>query len=957
MDKLFKWIGSLIERKTVKTLLATIVIFAILIAGVSNMRMATGNETLVKGDNEVYISNTQMEDSFGGDSILVLFTDNTQGNLLSHENIQKMWDIEQRFKYEDNIFSFMSPASIVHQMTEVQSIEIKKQILILSDGLDEMSTKMIDIGNELGSRDIKDPKEIEEKLNGLSESTDAFNKLVAGQNKLSEGAKQLQGGLFTAADGLVEASTQLKQLSMLAGENQELTMKLNAISENINISSQGIRAMGEKTTNIQQGTKNTSKALANISDNLTNEISSMKEGLTGGISPAELKEMAAGFVTMGEKLGDVSKGLDTFYAKSSMMIADIPGDQVELDNILYDENNEMRSIFDDVLVDDKNCLMVVKFQGNLGDEYKDQMSEELMTTLENEGFNTISYIISGKPVLDSSLRTEMKTNMMMMVGLAVLIMFIVLALVFKVRWKMLSLGIILVSVIATLGFMGILSVPITMVSMAVFPILIGLGIDYSIQFHNRYEEEKSVKKTTSQIGKAIAIAVFATVLGFISLYASPVPMIQDFGKMLTIGVIISFIGSMLLLLPILHLREKRAKGDVLSTKYDNNKIPKKETLLDKILKVSTKAVIRFSIPILIIVISLSFAGFIADKNVGVETDIETFMPQDMAALKDIHAIRDTVGSTDQIAIYIEDSNIFTEENISWIQLKTKNIEEEYADIVVGIKSINTLVSNFSSEESLSHEEYIDIFNTLPKQQVDMFVNDDKTESVILLNIKHLPAEELQDFITQLKNDSNDTSMDIMITGKSALDVEMVNGLTSGRVKMTIIGLILVFAALLIIYRNLFKALIPIIPVVLIIGMSTGLMYLLGIKYTPITATLGALVLGMGTEMTVMLLERYLEERKSGKDKLESMIMTVTRIGKAIVASGLTTVGGFSVLMASQFIILRDFGLMTVINITLALLSTFVILPPIIILLDRFILSKKEKQNIQKLKGENCNTEV
>ena len=57
------------------------------------------------------------------------------------------------------------------------------------------------------------------------------------------------------------------------------------------------------------------------------------------------------------------------------------------------------------------------------------------------------------------------------------------------------------------------------------------------------------------------MAVFATVLGFISLYASPVPMIQDFGKMLTIGVIISFIGIVLLLMPILHLRGKNDKED------------------------------------------------------------------------------------------------------------------------------------------------------------------------------------------------------------------------------------------------------------------------------------------------------------------------------------------------------------------------------------------------------------
>jgi hydrophobe/amphiphile efflux-3 (HAE3) family protein len=429
----------------------------------------------------------------------------------------------------------------------------------------------------------------------------------------------------------------------------------------------------------------------------------MKAGLTGGISPAELKEMAAGFITMGEKLGDVSRGLKTFHTKSTMMVADIPGDQAGLDSILYDENHRMRSIFSDLVLDSKNSLMVVKLQGNLGDERKDQIVNDLATTLKKEDFGTISYVLSGKPVLDSSLRTEMRSSMAMMVGLAALIMLIVLALVFKVRWRMLSLGIILVSVIATLGFMGILSVPITMVSMAVFPILIGLGIDYSIQFHNRFEEERSVKKTVGQIGKAVAIAVFATVLGFISLYASPVPMIQDFGKMLTIGVIISFIGSIFLLMPVLHLREANLKQDELTADPGKEKTQERETSLDRLLKATTKTVMRFAIPILIIVIGLSSMGFLADRNIGVQTDIETFMPQDMGALKDIHSIRDKVGSTDQIAIYMRGSNVLTAENISWMQAKTRSIEQKYGDIVVGAKSIDTLVSNLPSEKNLSHE--------------------------------------------------------------------------------------------------------------------------------------------------------------------------------------------------------------------------------------------------------------
>jgi len=94
------------------------------------------------------------------------------------------------------------------------------------------------------------------------------------------------------------------------------------------------------------------------------------------------------------------------------------------------------------------------------------------------------------------------------------------------------------------------------------------------------------------------------------------------------------------------------------------------------------------------------------------------------------------------------------------------------------------------------------------------------------------------------------------------------------------------------------------------------------------------------------LERYIEERKDGLDKVEAMKTAVGKIGVAILASGITTIGGFSVLMISRFEILKDFGLMTVINMSLALFSTLVVLPSLIYLLDRWIVGAKLKKKEQ-----------
>lgn len=178
MNKLFSAIGHRIEKTPFKTLFVVILIFALMIAGAIKVNMATGSETLVKTDNEAYISNFSMEQEFGGDAIIVLL-EGEQEKLLDLENLTKLWNVEERFKYNEGIFTFMSPASIVHQITDKQGKEIKKQIPDIGNGLGELGDKLIEIGSELSSKDLPDPKAVEKKLDALMESMDP-SKLMEG---------------------------------------------------------------------------------------------------------------------------------------------------------------------------------------------------------------------------------------------------------------------------------------------------------------------------------------------------------------------------------------------------------------------------------------------------------------------------------------------------------------------------------------------------------------------------------------------------------------------------------------------------------------------------------------------------------------------------------------------------------------------------------------------------------
>ncbi|MBP1919327.1 hydrophobe/amphiphile efflux-3 (HAE3) family transporter [Youngiibacter multivorans] len=948
MNKVFERIGIMMHEHPFRVLFATLAVFLAMVAGARNISMATGNDTLVDSETEVYKTQEAMEYTFGGDSIQVLFKEEQAGALLSIDNITRMWNVENRLKYESGIYSIMSPGTIAHQMTSKQAEMLIGKMGELSDGLNTMGEKLVEVGTTLSEKELPDPKVLESKLASLASAASNFDRLIEGQNNIGKGVSGISQGTAAAAEGIKGAGLKLSELSGMADGNPMLQMQLTALSENLAKSSEALSGISAKAGTLVAGTKSTADALDSIKDKLSAETSGMKDSFKGAISPDELKTMAEGFSTMGNNLTDISEALVTFTDKSAMMEPGLPKVQEELDLMLYEDGN-LRSIFTNVVQDNDTAMMIVKLEGGIPDSQKETIIDSLKAALDAEEFETISFVVSGKPVLDASLKAEMKVNMMTMVAFALFIMLIVLAFVFKVRWRMLSLGVVAVSVVATLGFMGWISVPVTMVSMAVFPILIGLGIDYSIQFHNRYEEDGSVVSTVKHVGKAVTIAVLATVLGFISLYASPVPMIRDFGKMLTLGVIISFIGSIFILLPVLHIRKKVTEDNAAAIDRTNAALDAnhEDSRLKRVLGAFTGVVLRFRYPVLILVLLLSIFGFMKDSSIGVQTDMESFMPQDMPALTDLHEVRDAVGSTDQIVLYFEGENLASVESLKWTKETSDELIAMYPDVITDIKSLAGTAITFSGDDSLSYAEYEEAVEDIPDSMSRMFINDDGTKSSVIINIRHLSTSELEDFIASLKEGLKDSPQNVQVTGKSVLDVEMVKGLTSGRVTMTGLGLLLIFAALLLIYRNPVKALIPVLPVISIIGISSGIMYFAGISFTPITATLGAMVLGMGSEMTIMLMERYIEERIKGLPKTDAIKTAVGSIGVAVLASGLTTVGGFSVLMLSDFVILKDFGFMTVINVSLALLSTFVLLPPILFILDRFILSRKEKAALKK----------
>jgi hydrophobe/amphiphile efflux-3 (HAE3) family protein len=249
----------------------------------------------------------------------------------------------------------------------------------------------------------------------------------------------------------------------------------------------------------------------------------------------------------------------------------------------------------------------------------------------------------------------------------------------------------------------------------------------------------------------------------------------------------------------------------------------------------------------------------------------------------------------------------------------------------------------------------EIIASLPSSVINSYLNGHNL-AAIDVNIgnaqSNLGTEGMQRLVASYESDlawnTPPPGISVRITGQPVVMTTVMDALTSGRVEMSLLGLGLIFILLLVIYRDLIKALLPVLPMMVVIGWMGLVMLYGGMKYTPLTSTLGALVLGVGSEYAILMMERFYEELGNIGNPYEAMKITANRIGSALIASGMTVIFGFGALIASPFNITSNFGVVTVMSVVLALVTTFTVFVVLAIRMEiRREVFENAKQDIKK----------
>ena len=685
------------------------------------------------------------------------------------------------------------------------------------------------------------------------------------------------------------------------------------------------------------------------------------DNLSKLLDPTNLAAMDSIQEEMGKQQDVLSTIGPTFFIKQAIYqqtgVSILPNDtQTSLYIVTDPATGEIRPAFLKVFPDKQHALIAITLDGDITQKGETAVVKAARAAVNQSGLQGVDPIITGAPVIWSSIGDLMTSSMKNMLLVSIGLMLLILVLIFHVRgffaWRWLPLGVVFIGIIYTFGIMGVLSIPITMVTMAVFPILIGLGVDYAIQFHNRYDEESRRGETVKQaiidavthIGPAIGVAIITACLGFAALYFSPVPMIRDFGSMLILGVVVCYILAIFFLLAILYSHDNRRarakKPNKKKSQMADHKAEKSQMgFVEKGLHRLAPRVIKSPAVILPIALALSIAGIVADGHIGTVTDEMKFISQDIPVIKDMLNLQNISGGFSSANILVEANDVTQPATLEWMLRVESQIMSNQSQMVRGTSSIADIIVTAAGGNIPQNATQIKgIIDALPPQISGNLITSNYSAANIIVNLNGTPiGDKSRQLVVELSGYSATppSGVSAVVTGMPVIGNKMFDALSGGRTEMTFIGIAMVFCGLLVLLRfRLLRTLMATLPIALIIGWSSAVMWILHIKYTPLTATLSALIIGIGVEFTILLMMRYYEERGNGEEPYVAMVTAMTKIGRAIVASGLTVLGGFgALLIAKDFIILRDFGIVTMINVGFALVSTLFVLPPLIVLID------------------------
>ncbi|MDC1246104.1 MMPL family transporter [Pelagibacteraceae bacterium] len=678
-------------------------------------------------------------------------------------------------------------------------------------------------------------------------------------------------------------------------------------------------------------------------------------------SEAPLQERLEKFKTLKDENVDTERGFKEILDSPVFKNFVISEDGKTTGIIVYIKENELKNI------KNKTKKEIELYKETLKKKNHENISQirEVIKSYEDIG----RIYLGGIPMIADDMMSFIKSDIIVF-GLGVLLFIIAtLWLIFrKLIWIIVPISSCFFSVVIMTGLLGLLGWKVTVISSNFIALMLILTMAMNIHMSTRFLQLRNdfpnldnfeiISMTTKKMFWPIIYTVLTTICAFLSLIFSGIKPIIDFGWMMTLGLITSFIITFSLLPTLLGF-------------MSNNNIKIKEDSDSKITSFFGKISINNKNSIFLITGLVIILSVIGISRLEVENSFINYFNKNTEIYKGMKLIDENLGGTTPLEVILkfpdkvsvktdEDDEFedwgdeegqddekywFTKDKIDKIQSVHNYLDDLTAvGKVLSFSSIIEVATRLNNNKPLATLEMGILYSKIPesikKDIIDPYISIKDNEARISLRIiDSQDGLRRNDLINQINYDlENKLKLDkeeFKLAGVLILFNNLLQSLFKSQILTLGLVMIGIFAMFMILFRNIRLSLIGVVPNFIAAFFILGIIGLLGIPLDMMTITIAAITIGIAVDNSIHYIYRFKEEFLKIKDYNKTLKTCHSTVGVAILNTSITIVFGFSILVFSKFIPTIYFGVFTGIAMLLAMISVLTLLPSLILITKPF----------------------
>ncbi len=572
-----------------------------------------------------------------------------------------------------------------------------------------------------------------------------------------------------------------------------------------------------------------------------------------------------------------------------------------------------------------------------------------LLTKNFERRESVKVHLSGLPFIKTVVSALVAKEFMLFLGLSILISAVILFLFYcSIALVLFPILLVLIGVIWSVGLMATLGYEITLLTGIIAPLMVIIGVPNSILIINKYKTEllngsdklQALHTTIEKISLTTFIANLTTAIGFGVLYFTNSNVLKEFGIIASIGVMLTLF-IFLMVLPIILSFIKPIKID--ESNFDKSNIF--EGFLNRIIDLvqNKRKLIYFSV-----LLSIAFGAFGVSK-LSINGFVVDDLPKNNPVYRDLKFFESTFNGVLPLEFSIDAKKknaILKLSNLKKIE-KLDELIHQYPAFGKSF-SINNVLKYTSQTFYNGSPSFYRLPNELEKNFILLyaantgkqgnlmsnFLDEDKQITRLTFQMKDIGSEKVNQLLADLKPKVdaifNPERYHVKITGPVIMYVKGTNYLIKNLRDSLLLAIFLIAIIMLLLFRDFKMIVISLIPNLIPLFITAGLMGYFGLALKPSTVLIFSIALGIASDQTIYFLTRYQQEFLKGDvSKMEIISKTIKETGLSMIYTAIILFFGFGVFAFSTFGGTVALGILLAITLVLSMLFNLIFLPALL----------------------------